>query len=66
MSVRELDDNSPSTTTISTVAVQSGRSKIVLAVLRVSYAVISLITFILNYSVLMYSTSYLFIVLISA
>lgn len=33
---KELTDFPPSTTTISTVAVQAGRSKVVLAVLRVS------------------------------
>ena len=33
----EVSEIPPSTTTISTVAVQAGRSKVVLAILRVSY-----------------------------
>ena len=34
--ITDLSELPPSTTTISTVAVQSGRSKVILAILRVS------------------------------
>lgn len=34
----DFSDSFPSTTTISTVAVQAGQSKIILAILRVSYS----------------------------